>query len=326
VFVREDAMWTGESTRCSRSTAYPTAAILAVVVLTWTASGHRALAAGERLFPSPEDAVTALHAAAKSGGLDAVIAIFGSEGKGLIDSSDEAAARRNRDVFAAAMNEGWRLEDVGPARKTLIVGNEQWPFPVPLVKEGNAWRFDTAAGREEVLARRIGRNELTAIRLCHTYVRAQRLYARDGHDTQGAGAYAAKFRSDPGTQNGLYWPDEPGVARSPLGDLVAEAAAEGRTIGGDGSAPAPFHGYYFRILTGQGAAAPGGARSYVVNGRMTGGFALVAWPAVYDETGVMTFIVNHDGVVHEKDLGADTGTAARAMTGYDPDPSWVPVD
>jgi len=192
---------------------------------------------------------------------------------------------------------------------------------VPIVKGADGWRFDTAAGKEEVLARRIGRNELDVIATCHAYVAAQRRYAQQAHDGKPAGIHATKFQSDPGKENGLYWPAAHGQKRSPLGDLVAEAAAEGRSR----SEPSPFHGYYFKILTGQGRAASGGARSYLVKGEMSGGFALVAWPAQYDATGVMTFIVNQDGIVRERDLGAQTDAIARKMTVYDPDASWLTV-
>jgi hypothetical protein len=278
-----------------------------------------------RTFSTPEDAVRALTAAVKAGKVDDVVAIFGPEGQALIDSSDAATARRNRDVFTAAVNERWRLEEKGADSRVLVVGNEDWPFPVPLVKDGGAWRFDTAAGKEEILNRRVGRNELSAILICRTYVVAQQVYASRGHDGAPAGVYAAAFRSEPGKENGLYWPAGRGARRSPLGDLVARAAEEGTTLGKEQGAPAPFHGYYFKILTRQGAAAEGGAKDYLANGRLSGGFALVAWPAEYDTTGVMTFIVSGDGVVREKDLGTDTANAARQISAYDPDASWTPV-
>jgi hypothetical protein len=278
-----------------------------------------------RTFTSPEEAVRALAAAVKSGQLAEIEAIFAPDGQELAASSDPATGRRNREVFIAAVDEGWRLVNQTANRKTLVVGNEAWPFPVPLVKEGNRWRFDTAAGKEEVLARRIGRNELAAIAICRTYVSAQARYAKEGHDGKRAGLYATAFRSDPGRQNGLYWPPVHGTPRSPLGDLVAQAAEEGRPLEEHREPPSPFHGYYFKILTGQGAKAPGGARSYVVDGEMSGGFALVAWPAQYNATGVMTFLVNMDGVVRQKDLGEGTDAAARAMTTYDADSSWSDV-
>jgi hypothetical protein len=275
-----------------------------------------------RRFTSPEEAVKALIDTVKAGNVDALVAIFGPEGKELIESSDPATARQNRQVFTVAVAEQWHLEDAAPSRKTLVIGNEDWPFPVPLVREGSGWRFDTAAGREEVIARRIGRNELAAIDTVRAYVSAQRRYAEQGHDGKPAGVHATRFASDLGKENGLYWPASTGGKRSPLGDLVAQAAEEGRPVGGDRTQPSPFRGYYFTILTAQGAAAPGGAKSYVVKGEMTGGFALVAWPAQYDVTGVMTFMVNQDGIIQEKDLGPETDAVARKMTTYNPDATW----
>jgi hypothetical protein len=251
--------------------------------------------------------------------------IFGPDAQELVDSSDPVTARRIREVFIAAVGEGWRVVDQDAGHKTLEVGNEAWPFPVPLVKTGSTWRFDTAAGKEEVIARRIGRNELAAIATCRTYVAAQRDYARDGHDGKPAGSYATAFNSDPGRQNGLYWPAERGQPRSPLGDLVAQAAEGGQDLASRRAQKQPFHGYYFKILTAQGARAAGGARSYVVNGNLSGGFALVAWPAQYDATGIMTFVVNQDGVVRQKDLGPTSDATAKAMTAYNPDGSWREV-
>ena len=277
-----------------------------------------------RTFATPEEAVKTLSDVVKAGKVDELLAIFGPDGQELVDSSDPATARRNREVFTVAVAERWRLIDQGTNTKVLVIGNEEWPFPVSLVRAANGWQFDTAAGKEEVIARRIGRNELAAMQICRTYLAAQRLYARQGHDGKPAGLYATTFRSDPGKQNGLYWPAGRGQKSSPLGDLVAQAAEEGRRLGADGQ-PSPFHGYYFKILTAQGAAATGGAKNYVTAGEMSGGFALVAWPAQYDVTGVMTFIVNQDGVLYEKDLGPDTAAAAKAMALYDPDPSWAKV-
>jgi hypothetical protein len=278
-----------------------------------------------RTFPTAEAAVEGLAAAASKDHPDELLAIFAPDGRDLVDVSDPGASRRNREVFTAALAEGWRLVDQGDNRKSVVVGNEGWPFPVPLVREGDGWRFDTAAGKEEIIARRVGRNELAVIRICRTYADAQRLYARQGHDGKPAGRYARYFRSEPGKQNGLYWPVKPGDPRSPLGDLVADAAAEGQAINVKREVPSPFHGYYFRILTAQGPSATGGARDYMKDGEMTGGHALIAWPARYDVTGIMTFIIGHDGTLREKDLGSGTETAARAVTLYDPDPSWAIV-
>jgi hypothetical protein len=292
-------------------------ALIGALVLSALAAAQ---APAPRSFATADDAVKALVDTVKKGDVDALLAIFGPEGKELIDSSDPATARMNRDVFRVASAEHWHLEDAGANRKTLVIGNEQWPFPVPLVKAGTGWHFDTAAGKEEVIARRIGRNELSTIETVRAYVTAQRRYAAQGHDGKPAGIYAMRFTSDPGKENGLFWPTAKGQKRSPLGDLVAQAASEGRPVGG--AQPSPFHGYYFKILTGQGAAATGGAKSYLVKGEMSGGFALVAWPAEYDVTGVMTFVVNQGGMIRQKDLGPGTAAAARAMTVYNPDTSW----
>jgi len=276
-----------------------------------------------RVFPTPDDAVKALVEGVKAKGPDQLTAVLGPDAKDLIESADPQAGQRARQVFKVAAAERWHLEDQG-ADKILVVGNEDWPFPIPIVKEAAGWHFDSAKGREEVLNRQIGRNELAAIKAVHTYVVAQRLYAKQGHDGKPAGLYARTFSSDSGKQNGLYWATAHGEKQSPLGDLVAQAAAEGRQVGG-GQQPVPFHGYFYKILTAQGAAATGGAKDYVVNGDLTGGFALVAWPAKYGTTGITTFIVNQDGALREKDLGDGTDAAARAMTAYDPDPTWTPV-
>jgi hypothetical protein len=301
-----------------------TATAVVSLALTTPSSNAAAAQASQRTFASPEEAVHALAAAVKSGKADEVLAIFGPDGRELAASSDPSTARENAEVFTVAFGESWRLVDEGANKKTLVIGNEAWPFPVPLVRQRDRWQFDTAAGKEEVIARRIGRNELQAIDTCREYVAAQLRYAKDGHDGKRAGLYAQAFRSDPGRQNGLYWPAERGQKRSPLGDLVAQATTEGRALG-ERSSPQPFYGYYFKILTGQGANVPGKAKSYIVDGDLSGGFALVAWPAEYDVTGVMTFLVNQDGAVRQKDLGRGTDAAARGMTVYNPDSSWSKV-
>jgi hypothetical protein len=275
-----------------------------------------------RTFNSPDEAVKALASAVTNEKVDAVLEIFGPDGKDLIDNSDPASARRGRQVFTAAFTERWKLADRDGGGKTLVIGNEEWPFPVPLLQNARGWHFDAAAGKEEVITRRIGRNELAAIEICQTYVVAQRRYARTAHDGKKPGLFAAAIRSDPGKQNGLFWPEKHGEPRSPLGDLLAEAADPAR-LKTDAAKPPPFHGYYFKILTAQGPSATGGARNYVVKGEMSDGYALVAWPAHYDTTGVMTFIVNQDGIVREKDLGPETDVTVRAMSIYEPDASWT---
>jgi hypothetical protein len=284
----------------------------------------RSEGAGPRTFATANQAVSALIETVKANDLSGLVALLGPEAQDLVDTSDAATGRRNREVFAAAIAEGWQLGDAGPDRKELVLGNEAWPFPVPLVKGVTGWSFDAAAGREEILNRRIGRNELAVVRLLQNYVAAQRAYGTRGHDGKSAGLYARRFGSEPGKQNGLYWPAGRGEPRSPLGVLIAQASEEGYRRR-DGEGPSPFHGYYFRILEGHGKAAKGGAADYVVDGEMSGGFALVAWPVHYDASGVMTFIVNHDGVAYEQDLGPDTAALVKGITRYDPDASWRPV-
>jgi Protein of unknown function (DUF2950) len=303
------------------------AAVVALLHVALTFGACRAAtppADQQRTFASPEDAVRALNEAAKGNKTEDIIAIFGPESRDLVEP-DPVQARQNRQVFVAAAKEKWHLEDQEGNRKILVIGNENWPFPVPLIQGPNGWRFDTEAGKEEVISRRIGRNELAAIKVARAYVAAQHIYAREGRDGKPAGRYAQTFRSETGKHNGLYWAAARGQDRSPLGDLVAEAAQEGYKAGNSSQSPTPFHGYYFRILTGQGPAANGGAKNYIANGEMTGGFALVAWPAEYDNTGVMTFVINQEGILREKDLGGETEQAVKAMTLYNPDESWGTV-
>jgi hypothetical protein len=302
--------------------------LLILVGLTSLAFGASRLGAtnqppAHRAFTSPEDAVQALIEAVKAGKLEALSELFGPDGKDLIESSDPVTARRNRQVFRIAAAEKWEIVDSAADRKTLVIGHEEWPFPVPLTKAANVWRFDTAAGKEEIIARRIGRNELSTIDTCRAYVTAQQRYAQEGRDGRPAGIYATKFRSDTGRNNGLYWPTARNQKPSPLGDLLAAAGAEMKEPRGE--ARQPLNGYYFRILTEQGRDARGGRKNYIVNNAMTGGFALVAWPAQYEVTGVMTFIVNHDGIVYEKDLGLETTKVVEKLLAYNPDSSWRPV-
>lgn len=303
------------------TTARAALAIAGALLLAATAGAD---GAGPRVFATPEDAVRALTEVVKANDVDALVLLFGPHGQGLVDTSDAATGRQNREVFLAAAAEGWRLQDLAPGRKELVLGNEAWPFPVPLVKGAKGWSFDAEAGSEEILNRRIGRNELAVIQVLHDYVAAQRAYATTGHDGRPAGRYARRFGSDPGTQNGLYWPARHGEPRSPLGVLIARASEQGYRRRGD-EGPSPFHGYYFRILEGQGKGAKGGAAEYVVGGEMTAGFAIVAWPVYYDASGVMTFVVNQDGTVYERDLGPETKAAAEKITRYDPDRTWHPV-
>jgi hypothetical protein len=274
-------------------------------------------------FATPEEASAALLQALKADDLGKMQAIFSREGMDAVASGDPVSDRNDREVIALAMEQSWRWAPRGENAKELIIGDDQWPLPVPLVKTGNGWRFDVEEGKAEVLARRIGRNELGVISLCRAYVGMQREYAGQPHDGKPAGLFAQRLRSSPGRQDGLYWQPKPGERRSPLGDLAAQAAADG--YGPDASASSPFWGYYFRILTAQGPAAPGGKKSYVVDDEMRGGFALLAYPAKYASSGVMTFMVGQEGIVFQKDLGEDTATQAPRLAEYNPDDSWTAV-
>jgi Protein of unknown function (DUF2950) len=282
-----------------------------------------ATAAAQKTFATPEQAVTALVAAVRSGHSDDVLAILGPSSKKLVSSGDPVADAQARRKFTDAYDEKNHIERNGDTRAVLEVGQDDWPFPFPIVKHGEAWQFDAAAGADEIVVRRIGANELFTIEVCHAYVDAQRDYAGKDRNHDGYVEYAQKFMSSPGKQDGLYWPTAAGEEESPLGPLVADARAEGYAAAAQKKeGPQPYHGYLYRILKGQGAAAKGGAYDYVVHGHMMGGFALVAFPAQYGVSGIMTFIVNHDGVVYQKDLGPHTDALARKMTLFDPDPSW----
>jgi hypothetical protein len=274
-------------------------------------------------FATPEEAATALLQAFKTNDQEKLQVIFSREGMESVASGDPVSDRRDREVIALAMEQSWRWAPHGPDGMELIIGGEQWPFPVPLVKTGNGWQFDSEEGKEEVLARRIGRNELDIIEVCRAFVDMQLDYASQPHDGKPAGLFAQHLRSTPGRQDGLYWQAKHGERPSPLGDLVAQAAAEGY----DPNKPAstPFWGYHFRMLLVQGPAAPGGEKSYVVNGDMTGGFALLAYPSKYAFTGIMIFVVGQDGIVYQKDFGKDTATLAPLLTEYNPDESWRAV-
>lgn len=274
-------------------------------------------------FATPEDAAAALHQALKAENPEKLHVIFGREWMEAAASGDPVSDRHDREVVTLAMEQSWSWAPLGENRKELIIGDERWPFPAPLVKIGNEWQFDSEKGKEEVLARRIGRNELRIIDLCRAYVGMQRDYANQPHDGKPAGLFAQRFLSSPGRQDGLYWPKKSGEKRSPLNDLVAQATADGYDL--NKSATTPFWGYHIRILTAQGPAAPGGKKSYITKGNMSGGFALLAYPGKYASSGVMTFVVGPDGVVYEKDFGKDTDIQAARLTEYNPDESWKAV-
>jgi hypothetical protein len=276
----------------------------------------------QKSFQTPEEAAKALVDAAKAGDTKELLVIFGPAGKEIISSGDEVADKAARERFVKAYETMNKLEKETDKKLTLIVGNHDWPYPVPIVKKGETWIFDTTSGKEELLNRRIGRNELNTIQTCLAIVDAQREYALKDRDSDKLLEYAKKFWSTPGKKDGLYWEAKEGEPHSPLGELAAKAVREGYTPRKPGEKAQPYHGYYFRILKAQGKNAPGGAYDYVVKGSMIGGFALVAYPAEYGTSGVMTFIVNHDGVVYQKDLGNETAKIASAMTKFDPDKTW----
>ena len=287
----------------------------------------RAPAADEQTFTAPQEAVNALVAAATNHDTNAIHLIFGPAGHELI-SPDVIQATEDFKMFVQRLTEKTQLVNNSESNATLELGADGWPFPIPLVKQDGHWFFDTAAGKQEILARRIGRDEMGALNVCNAYVVAQREYA--GQDRMGDGvlAYAQFLRSTPGTHDGLFWPtNQPGEELSPLGPLIAQARVEGyqRTAKMLNDEQAPYHGYYFKILTRQGKHALSGKYNYIINGRMIAGFALVAWPAEWGNTGVMTFIVSQTGIVSQKNLGPQTAKIARAMTVYDPDLTWTPA-
>ncbi len=279
----------------------------------------------QRTFTSPGEAVKAVTDALVSEDQKALEAIFGPGSSDLLSSGDPVADQSGRERFLKLYGEKNRLEQTD-GKVVLSIGNEDWPFPIPLVPKDDLWRFDTEEGREEILARRIGRNELNAIQVCLAYVDAQREYAFKDRDADGYLQYAQKIRSDEGMKNGLYWEAKEGEEKSPLGPLFAAAQEKGYSVESSGDQPIPYYGYYYRILRGQGKDAPGGAYDYMVIGKMIGGFAMVAYPATYASSGIMTFIVNHEGVVYQKDLGQNTEKAALAMELFNPDSTWEKVE
>ncbi|HEY3064949.1 MAG TPA: DUF2950 domain-containing protein [Methylomirabilota bacterium] len=285
-----------------------------------------AFAANGKYFESVDDAVKALIDAVRANDRKALAEILGEHGRALVFSGDEVADRNIRALFIAEYDKAHRLEG-GGGKVVLYVGADDFPFPIPLIPDGPSWRWDAEAGREEILKRRIGRNELSAIQVCLAYVDAQREYYSESRSRDGVLEYAQRIRSNPGKHDGLYWPTKVGEPPSPLGLLVTRARGEGYARGaGSASGGTPYHGYYYRILLRQGASAADGAYDYVVGGHMIGGFGFLAYPAVYGSSGVMTFMVNHDGVVYQRDLGVATARAAAAIQSFDPDATWTRVD
>lgn len=290
-------------------------------LLATTAAAMTSKPEPQRSFATPQQAVTALATAVKDNSDQELLAILGVASADLISSGDKVADRNGRARFYSAYQEKHSLKKEGDQRVVLIVGESDYPFPIPLVRERDIWRFDTEAGKREILYRRIGKNELRTIEVMQAYTDAQREYASMDHGDEGS-AFAQKLTSTPGKRDGLYWEVGEDEQESPLGPLIARAAEEnyGDALAAD--PPEPFHGYYFRIIKAQGKNADGGAFDYLVNGEMALGFALVAYPAKYGASGIMTFIVNQEGVIYEQDLGQDTAALAASITAFDPDESW----
>lgn len=282
-----------------------------------------ATANAQQAFKTPDEAASALAGAAKAGDPKAIVTVLGPDGADIVSSGDPVADATTREKFVAAYDAKHQITMEGDNKAIVVIGPEDFPLPIPLVRKDGTWRFDTAAGREEILFRRIGKNELDAIQSSLAYVDAQNEYAEKDRTGAGKGLYAQRIISSAGKKDGLYWPDAQNNDPSPLGELVANASTQGYRTGGG---RAPYHGYYFKTLTKQGAAAPGGELEYVVKGKMIGGFALVAYPAEYRNSGVMTFIVNHNGTVYEKDLGPRTADLAEKITTYNPDSTWHKVE
>ncbi len=304
--------------RCVRATGcwIAAGAFLLLFAGTGCASGRG------RAFTTPQEGVSALVEALHPLDAEKLRAILGPESDEVVSSGDEVADREAAEEFVASYNRKHNIV-VEDGKATLLVGEDDWPLPIPLVRDGKSWRFDTDAGDEEILARRIGRNELATIETCRAIVDAQREYSNSMGGKGDQPVYAQKFASDPGQRNGLYWETKPGEPESPLGPEIVAAVAQG--YGGKrapDAGPRPYHGYCYRILTAQGPSAAGGARSYLVNGQMTGGFAVVAWPIEYHNSGIMTFMVSDQGVVYQKNLGKDTERLAAKISTFDPDASW----
>ena len=278
---------------------------------------------GQKTFGSASEASHALAKAALANDQSALLNILGPDAKELISSGDPAEDKSNREEFVQRFKQMHRLVNEPDGTTTLYIGAENWPTPIPLTHKGDAWYFDTPAGKKEVLYRRIGKNELAAIQVCREMVDAEKEYYSKPHDGESQQQYAGKLSSDPGKHNGLYWDAGAGQQESPVGPMIAAAAADANP-GNQDQKPAPFMGYYFRILTAQ--KTPKGSHSYIVDGKMTGGFAFVAYPAEYRSSGVKTFLVDQDGIVYEKDLGARTATAAKTLTRYEHDASWRQAD
>lgn len=276
----------------------------------------------QQTFHAPDEAASALVKAAKASDVNSLVTVLGPGGKDIISSGDAVADVAIRKKFVATYETKHQIAMEGDNKAIMVMGQQGYPFPIPLVRKDGQWRFDTAAGRKEILFRRIGRNEIDVVQVCLAYVDAQNEYAEKDRTGSGVKTYAQYIVSHPGRKDGLYWPTGQGEEPSPLGEFAADAASQGYRVGGGRS---PYHGYYFKILTKQGVEAPGGELEYIVRGKMVGGFALIAYPAEYRNSGVMTFIVSHAGVVFQKDLGPDTAKLAERITEFNPNKTWQKV-
>jgi Protein of unknown function (DUF2950) len=299
------------------------AMITAVMTVCITYTNANAGDVKQKTFASPEEAVKALVGAVKANSNTELLAIFGPGSGDLISSGDEVADKNAREKFLSEYGEKNKLVKETPDKVVLEIGSDDWPLPIPIVKKGKAWFYDTNAGKDEMLSRRIGRGELDAIQTLHGYVDAQRDYIKKDRDDNGFLEFAQKIVSTDGKRDGLYWDSKEGEEESPLGPLFAEATGAGYNMSKQNNGqPIPYHGYFYKILKGQGKNANGGQYDYVVNGKMILGFALVAYPAKYGSSGIMTFIVNQDDVVYQKDLGKNTSELVKSITTYDPDKTW----
>jgi len=296
--------------------------IMILIAVSLTVSAEDAK---QEKFKSPEDAFGALIKAAKTNDTAGLLAIFGPQGKYLISSGDAVSDSNARKRFVDAAEQAVKFSQLDDNTILAVIGKDACSFPIPLVRAGQEWIFSTDDGKQEIINRRIGKNELSSIQVSLAYVDAQREYARKDRDGSGVLQYAQRFLSNEGKKDGLYWPAAAGEESSPLGPLIARATDEGYTVRKPGEKRKPYHGYYFKILKGQGSKAPGGELYYIVNGKMTAGFGLLAYPAEYGVSGIMTFMVNQEGIVHEKDLGPKTEELAKAVTKYDPDETWQTV-
>ncbi len=310
------------TTRVRLSLALPVFLLLWLIVTPFALADD---AVTQQKFTTPAAAITALVAADKADDMKSMRSILGSDADQLLSSGDPVADKNARDEFARRYDQMHRLAYDDQGRVILYIGAENWPVPIPLIKQDSGWVFDTAAGKDELLFRRIGRNELFTIRVLEDLAVAQSEYASEAHDGGSEGEFARKILSDSGKHNGLYWETAEGQPESPIGPLVAKATAAGYKEDTGGN-PIPFHGYYYKVLTQQGRNAPGGARNYLLDGKMTRGFAFLAYPAEYRASGVVTFMINHDGVIVQKDLGPDTAKVASAISEYNPDKTWDEVD